>query len=267
VRNSKEDVCIQKADPATSGKLEPAIQKQEYSPVDQLVRANEARNSSKLLFIGEGRFLCTNSVTKHQEAHMNQSIDQKDPSVTLSPDLVAQLPEPGRSHKVAALYASVDEAERVRQHLIDGGIAASEVTVLKDLPLPPDGGGNDEVLKDILVDGAIGTAVGTGVGAVGTVMLWAAGVTLFMASPVVAPLAMLGWFAGVGGIAGAVAGAASKEDKKGKEGKFSELVMDAIQSGNVVLVVRTHGETDTELAKEIIGKSLTGYHREPTEFK
>lgn len=196
---------------------------------------------------------------------MNSSIDQNDTSVTLSPDLAAQLPEPG-SHKVAALYASVDEAGRVRQNLIDGGIAASEVTVLKDLPLPPDEGGNDEVLKDILVDGAIGTAVGTGVGAVGTVVLWAASVTLFVASPVVATLAMLGWFASVGGIAGAVAGAASQATKKGKEGKFSELVMEAIQSGNVVLVVYTHGDTDRELAKNIIGQSLTGYYRVPTEF-
>ena len=197
---------------------------------------------------------------------MNRSIDKNDTSVPLSPDLVAQLPELGRSHKVAALYASLEEAERVRQHLIDGGIAASEVAVLKDLPLPPDKGGNDEVLKDILVDGAIGTAVGTGVGAIGTAMLLATSVTLFVASPVVAALAMLGWFASVGGIAGAVAGAASQENKKGKEGKFSELVMDAIQSGNVVLVVYTHGDTDRALAEDIIGKSLTGHYRVPTEF-
>jgi hypothetical protein len=197
---------------------------------------------------------------------MTMPVNQNDAHVTLSPGLVATLPEPpGHSHKVAALYATREEAERVRQHLIDGGIAASEVALLEDLPLPPDEGGNDEVLKDILVDSAIGTAVGTGVGAIGTVILWAASVTLFVASPVVAPLAMLGWFAGVGGIAGAVAGAASKEDKKGKEGKFSELVMDAIKSGNVVLVVRTHGETDRELAKDIISKSLTGHHAVATE--
>lgn len=198
---------------------------------------------------------------------MNSPTDQNIPSVPLSPELAATLPEPGRSHKVSALYATLDEAERVRQNLIEGGIAASEVALLKDLPLPPDEGGNDEALKDMLVDGAIGTAVGTGVGAIGTVMLWAGGVTLFVASPVVAPLAMLGWFASMGGIVGAVAGAASDENKKGKEGKLSELVMDAIQAGNVVLVVRTHNETDRELAKDIIGKSLTGYHREPTEFK
>ena len=196
---------------------------------------------------------------------MNSPINQNDTSVTLSPGLVAELPQPGRSHKVSAIYTTRDEAEQVRQHLIDGGIAASEVALLQDLPLPPDEEGNDEVLKDILVDSAIGTAVGTGVGAIGTVILWAASVTLFITSPLMTALAMLGWFAGVGGIVGGVVGAEGKDDKKGKEGKFSELVMDAIKSGNVVLVVRTHGETDRELAKDIIGKSLTGHHAVTTE--
>lgn len=197
---------------------------------------------------------------------MTSAIDPHDTSLTPSPDLVAQWPEAGHSHRVAALYTSLEEAKAVRQHLIDAGIAASAISVLSDLPLQPDAGGNDEVLKDMLVDGAIGTAVGTGVGAIGTAMLWAASVTLFVASPVVAPLAMLGWFASVGGIAGAVAGAASQEQKKSKEGKFSELVMDAIQSGNVVLVVRTQDDTDKALAKDIINQSLTGHYRTPSEF-
>lgn len=196
---------------------------------------------------------------------MNMPINQNGTDVILNPGPVAELPAPSRSHKVSAIYATRGEAERVRQHLIDGGIAASEVALLQDLPLPTVDDQNDEVLKDMLVDGAIGTAVGTGVGAIGTVILWAASVTLFVASPVVAPLAMLGWFASVGGIAGAVAGAAGSESKKGKEGKFSELVMDAIKSGNVVLVVRTHDETDRELAKNIIGKSLTGHNAVATE--
>lgn len=104
----------------------------------------------------------------------------------------------------------------------------------------------------MLVDGAIGTAVGTGVGAIGSAALVAANVTLFVASPVVAPLAMLGWFAGLGGIVGAAFGA------NRKEGKFSELVKDAIESGNTVLVTYTHNESERELAKEVICASLKG---------
>ena len=34
--------------------------------------------------------------------------------------------------------------------------------------------------------------------------------------------------------------------------------MDAIKSGNAVLIARTHDKTETELAKQIIGDSLKG---------
>ena len=167
--------------------------------------------------------------------------------------------ETSQAHKVSAVYGTEDEAQRVRQLLIDGGISVDQISLLDSLPLPWVEGDSDDVLKEILVDGAVGTAIGTGVGAVGTAVLWAASVTLFVATPVVAPLAMLGWFAGIGGITGAVVGATANEDKPVKVGKFSELVMDAIESGHVVLVARTHGEADRVLAKTIIGNSLKGH--------
>ncbi len=47
--------------------------------------------------------------------------------------------------------------------------------------------GSDAVLKDVLVDASIGTAVGTGIGALGSVALAAASVIPFVASPLVAP--------------------------------------------------------------------------------
>jgi len=165
-------------------------------------------------------------------------------------------------HTVSAIYPSREEAEGVRQRLLDGGVPADTVHVLRDGSSNTLGRPNDEVLKDMVVDGAIGTAVGTGVGVLGTAILWASGFTLFVASPVVAPLAMLGWFAGIGGLVGAASGAGSNGavDSGGarKEGKFSELVMDAIKSGNAVLVVHTADDAETEWVKEIVGDSLKG---------
>ena len=173
------------------------------------------------------------------------------------------------SHNVSAIYPNREEAEAVRQRLIDGGIPTSAVDILHDHPPTLVEAGSDEVLKDMLVDGAIGTAVGTGVGALGTAVLWASGVTLFVASPVVAPLAMLGWFAGVGGLVGAATGAAAtgapEPGTPRKEGKFSELVMDAIKSGNAVLVARTHDKAERDLAKKIIGDSLKGRDKVASE--
>jgi hypothetical protein len=146
--------------------------------------------------------------------------------------------------------------------LIDAGIAATAVEILHDRTPAVVADDSDEVLKDMVVDGTIGTAIGTGVGALGTVVLWASGVTLFAASPVVAPLAMLGWFAGVGGLVGAAAGAAGAGAPEAgtprKEGKFSELVTDAIKSGNAVLVVSTYDESQRDIATKVIGDSLEG---------
>ena len=170
--------------------------------------------------------------------------------------------DPSGGHRVSAVYAKREEAVAVRQHLIDAGIAASAVKILHDRPPAVVTEGSDAVLKDMVVDGTIGTAIGTGVGALGTVALWASGVTLFVASPVIAPLAMLGWFAGVGGLVGAAVGAAGtgapEAGSRRKEGKFSELVMDAIKSGNAVLVASTYDEAEREIAIKVIGDSLKG---------
>ena len=161
------------------------------------------------------------------------------------------------THKVSALYPSPGEAEGVRQTLIACGFSPSQIDVLQEYSPTPTAenlanGGSDGVLKDVLVDGAIGTAVGTGIGALGTVVMMAANVTLFVAAPIIAPLMMLGWFAGIGGVVGGAVGAGNRK------GSFSELITDAIKAGNTLLLVRTHDDKEMEKAKAIINDSLKG---------
>lgn len=171
---------------------------------------------------------------------MNTSIEENSPVFSTT------------AHTVSAVYPSRVEAEGVRQVLLERGIAAGEIRIFHEAPSQPAEEVSDDVLKDVLVDGSIGTVVGTGVGALGTLAIVASGITLFVASPVVAPLAMLGWFAGIGGIVGAAVGAGRKE------GRFSELVRDAVKAGNTVLLVRTHCATDQELARNIVEASFRG---------
>jgi hypothetical protein len=174
---------------------------------------------------------------------------------------------PGR-HRVSAIYPTRNEAETVCQRLSDGGIDFCTVDSVHEQALETLEDGSDEVLKEVLVDGAIGTAIGTGVGVLGTAVLWASGAALFIASPVVAPLALLGWFASIGGVVGAVAGSAVTPEAgtTRKEGKFSELVMDAIKAGNVVLIARPRDKNESELAKKIIADSLRGRDQAASEF-
>jgi len=166
----------------------------------------------------------------------------------------------GRMHKVSAIYPNPEEAMAVGEQLKTHGFLTSAISILHAVPdadegLGDENDGSDEVLKDMLVDGAIGTGVDTGVGVLGTVVLLAADVTLFVASPVVAALAMVGWFAGLGGVLGAMVGS---DDQAHKDGKFAALVRAAIGAGNTVLLVRTYDPAETQRAKEIIRVSLQG---------
>jgi len=97
--------------------------------------------------------------------------------------------------------------------------------------------------------------VGAGVGGLAEVALVAANVSLFVASPLIAPLVMLGWGASLGGLLGAMAGAGTAgkhSEPAANDGRFATLIADAISSGQVVLVVETLTEQETTVARQVI---------------
>ncbi len=156
-------------------------------------------------------------------------------------------------HHVSGFFAHREEAENALTRLAQSGLPRERMQLLDSTSMPPapvPHSDSNEVLTNVLVDGGIGTAVGTGVGALATVALVAAEVSLFIASPLVAPLAMLGWGASIGGIIGAIAGA--EAGVKHKDGKLSDLVRDAIASGQVILVVQTLTAQETAAARQVI---------------
>jgi hypothetical protein len=159
----------------------------------------------------------------------------------------------GYRHHVSGFFVDRNQADAALARLVALGLPRTQIQVLtKDsaaatvTPHPA----SDVVLKDILVDGAIGTAVGTGLGALAEFALIAANVSLFVASPLVAPLAMLGWGATLGGFIGAATGTGNRE------GTFSDLIRDAISGGHVVLVAETLSVQETALAQEVIQASV-----------
>jgi hypothetical protein len=163
-------------------------------------------------------------------------------------------------HHVSGFFARRQEAERAVSRLIDQGLPRSRLHLLEAGSVPPvvaPQSDSNAVLKDVFVDGAIGVAVGTGIGALAEFALVAANVSLFIASPLIAPLVMLGWGASLGGFVGGAVGAESHGGDK--EGKFSTLIRDAISSGQVVLVVETRTQQETAVAGEIIKASVGDY--------
>ena len=160
-------------------------------------------------------------------------------------------------HHVSGFFAHRAEAEGALSTLVGRGLGRDQLQLFDADSGPrisePKGESN-EVLTNVLVDGAIGTAVGTGIGALAQLALVAGSVTLFVASPLVAPLVMLGWGASLGALVGAAAGANTGVEHK--DGWLSDLVRDAIANGQVVLVVQTRTAEETEIAREVIGAAV-----------
>lgn len=159
-------------------------------------------------------------------------------------------------HIVSGIYTTRAEAAGVRERLVARGFPHERIHVVgsKQTDDSPEMSKDNQVLQGVLVDGAVGATVGTVIGGLGEVALIAANVTLFVSSPLIAPLFMLGWGAFIGGLLGAATGAEKAEERK--EGRFSELVIDAIRSGHAVLIAHTRTTEETALARDLIGDSV-----------
>ncbi|MDA3934048.1 MAG: hypothetical protein PF630_06960 [Gammaproteobacteria bacterium] len=164
-------------------------------------------------------------------------------------------------HHVSGFFAHRAEAESALSSLVERGVPNERLQIFDNTSVLPVSGAqakSDEVLTNVLVDGAIGTAVGVGIGALGEVALVAASVSLFIASPLIAPIVMMGWGASIGGLIGAASGVSAAAGKK--EGRLADLVRDAISSGQVVLVAESRTEQETAIAREVIQASVGDYN-------
>lgn len=169
----------------------------------------------------------------------------------------AELAPEFTGHRISALYPHLLAANAAQASLLVSGFTQDAIEIRQR----PMGGAtgdaalvdsSDEVIKEIVVDGAIGAAIGVGIGAISTVALIASSVTLFIASPIIAPIALMANLATVGGLLGGAYGAEDKQTH------FSTLVAEALAMGNVLLLVKTRSEHQNNLAKQIISASLTG---------
>lgn len=155
---------------------------------------------------------------------------------------------------VTGIYPTLDDAHKAAQTLIDNGFNRDQVQVAAGhtdhVEQDED---NKEVLKNVVVDSAIGTAVGAGVGALGQLAIVAANVSLFVASPLVGPLFMVGWGAAVGGFIGAGKGI-SNQDRR-----YSDLIANAVEKGHAVLVAYARTEAEAETARAVVGASMNQY--------
>lgn len=159
-------------------------------------------------------------------------------------------------HHISGFFPHRRQAENVLSRLVERGLPRERLFLFASAPAtsaPTKPASSNEVRNEILVDGAIGTAVGTGIGVLGEIALVAANVSLFAASPLLAPLMLMGWGASLGALVGATIGAGDKDE-------FSELIHDAVSLGQIVLVAESRTEQETEIAREVFLAAIGDYN-------
>ncbi|HEX5277916.1 MAG TPA: hypothetical protein VFW42_09630 [Fluviicoccus sp.] len=164
-------------------------------------------------------------------------------------------------HTVAGFFGNRQEAVSVLNRLQDRGIPHDHLLIPANDQMTEttsdqsvDNPNSHATYKAILSNGIIGTVIGGGLGAAGELALVAANVSLFVASPIIAPLVMIGWGASVGALLGTTAGMVGENQVVQKP--FSEVVDAAMENGYTVLIVHAVSEAETVLAREVLGSAV-----------
>ncbi|MHB0992453.1 MAG: hypothetical protein ACYC3O_05870 [Burkholderiales bacterium] len=156
-----------------------------------------------------------------------------------------------KTHKVAGIFATLQDTQSAKNLLIERGITPAHINLIVpedkmiDKKIEPDG---DGVAKEVVKDAIIGGVIGGGVGAAGAAAMAAASITLFVASPVLGPLSLMGWGAMIGIIAGGGKGAGIREDQ------FADMVKDVTNDGKFILMVHTASENEFKVAHDTLAE-------------
>lgn len=156
-------------------------------------------------------------------------------------------------HRVVGLYASRAEADEARDLIVARGLSAIQVRVLtEESPVPGYDAKSDpdDVLTNLPRDGANSTTVATEAGSSASITVASSNLTLFIASPLLDTLHLIGWDARRGGLVSDLVGS-----KRGKR-NLAALIKDALSSGLAVLVMNARSEAETALAQRVLNQHI-----------
>lgn len=161
-------------------------------------------------------------------------------------------------HQISGFFSHRDQAETAYAQLLKQGITVAQLTLKDTDPTASSAAlagkqSSNDVLKSVLISTAIGVAIGSVVGVLVELALTAANINLFVASPLIAPLVLIGWGASIGGFIGAVMGVMKKNRP------LAQLVQNAILTGQITLVVDTLNRQQTVAAKAVMDAAVGGY--------
>ena len=170
-------------------------------------------------------------------------------------------------HHVSGSFASRGEAQTAFSRLIALGVPRQQVQIMSNKIAQHDAlqHNNHVILQNIIVDATIGLVIGTGLGAASELLLMTADISLFSASWFIAPLAMMGWGAGLGLMLGAAIGASRAPAERDDEPQnwLAAQVRKIITRDQVVLTVETQTEQQTLNARNVIQQASGGVRDDP----
>ncbi len=152
------------------------------------------------------------------------------------------------SHRVVAVFRSRATAAQARDQLLTQGSLRAHIRLqecgagLDRVEARP---GTPDVFTDLLRGAALGRAVGVAAGSGVSIVLAAADLSLFIASPVLAALYGQGWGASLGGLVGPL------KSMQTNRTDVIRLFRAAWAAGQAVVVVRTKSAAETFLAQQV----------------
>jgi hypothetical protein len=158
-------------------------------------------------------------------------------------------------HQVSGFFPNRDQAEAICSTLINSGIAKDQLT-LRRTDLVSSLNGDEDGLTNAMLISIMGTIVsGTAVGAVIGVTAGLAlnPIDIYLATPLITPMILIGWGASMGAFIGAVIGA------KKKNQQLTQMGEEAILYRQFAVVVETHDRQQTCAVKSIMDIATEKY--------
>jgi hypothetical protein len=159
-------------------------------------------------------------------------------------------------HHLAGFFADVADAQVARSGLEQRGLPSAQLQIFgaeSAAPVSLPTADHSAVLLGLALNGAVGSALGTGVGVLAELGLVPSNASPFVAGPPVTPLAMLGWGAGGGTMAEPVTQALKPDDW------FFDILRDAVASGQFVLLAEARSAQEMAIAAEVLEASVGDY--------
>ena len=161
-------------------------------------------------------------------------------------------------HHVSGVFSQRRQAEKALNHLSHQGLRKEQLSIFKSKPHTDQSvrilSRRKLVLQDVLVDGVLGAIVGLAMAIVWLLGLIFVDISMFHTNRWVLMVMMLGWGGSLGAVIGTIFGATKGPGNK--TGWLADVFKKIMMKNDVVLLVKTETEHETQIAHSVLQTSI-----------